>query len=247
MLTFDIETAGLPDDHLRKIYEPLELPEPPGEFDPSTVRVGGLKDPDKIAAKIDAAKKSHSDLVAGHDGKCKAIATNHGEEFKDRAALDAVTGRVIAIGYFNPAADKSVIDHGDERELIDRFWGKALSCRNEHRAMVGLNIHDFDLPFLVRRSWFLDVYVPDWAMQRSRYFDPVFVDLRKTWLCGQHGTSIKSSFDHLGKAFGTGGKPEGVSGGQFAELWETDREKAIAYLENDLRQPAIWAARMGII
>lgn len=248
MLIFDIETGPLPDDQLRSFHEPPELPPQPGEWDESSVKLGRLKDAEKIREKIEEARQKHLAAVAGHDEKCRQLTEQAWLDFKGRAALDATTGQVLVIGYYNPDADRFAIDHGDEAELIARFWAKAASCRAEHRSFVGLNIHEFDLPFLARRSWLLGVSVPDWLIRQDRYFDGVFIDLRKVWLCGQWtGSGVKSSFGHLAKAFGTDGKPDGIDGSMFADLWETDREKAIAYLESDLRQPAEWARRMGTI
>ena len=72
---FDIETGPLPESELLAMLPP---------FDASEVRVGNLKDEAKIAAKIAEAE------------------VNHRRDFIDRAALDATTGRVIAIGLLTP-------------------------------------------------------------------------------------------------------------------------------------------------
>ena len=49
-------------------------------FDPAEVKTGNIKDPEKVAAKIAEAE------------------ANHRRDFIDRAALDPLTGRVVAIG-----------------------------------------------------------------------------------------------------------------------------------------------------
>ena len=64
-LVFDIETGPLPDDVLKERVPPFDEPPRPGKFDPVTVKLGNLKDEDKIKAKIEAAKKAHAALEAG--------------------------------------------------------------------------------------------------------------------------------------------------------------------------------------
>jgi len=218
MLIWDIETEGLPDAA--------------DAFDPSSVKVGNLKDAAKIAAKVAEAR----------------------EQFIEKAALSATTGRVLAIGYFDPAKEAVRVNgigeletaDKDEAEVIEDFWNTAEDCRDRSVPLVGLNIHEFDLPFLVRRSWILDLMIPDWVMSQDRYWDPIFVDLRKKWLCGVRATDVRSNFGELGAAFGTGGKTDGVTGADFSRLWWSDRTKAIEYLVNDVKQPATWAYRMGV-
>ncbi len=215
---FDIETAPLDEDRLLEIA-PV--------FDPGSVKLGNTKDPEKITAKIEACRKSHY------------------EQFFARAALSASTGQVLAIGYYDgPTQSFDVIGQGDndESDLLDLFWSSWLE---DSRPYIGLNIHDFDLPFLVRRSWILGVSVPPNVFD-GRYFSSSFIDLRKLWLCGQRATDTKSSFDELARAFGTAGKPDGLDGSQFAELWWSDREKAVEYLREDVTQPAVWARAMGV-
>ena len=222
-VVFDIETGPLPEERLLEIA-PV--------FDPKSVKVGNLKDSAKIEAKIAASKKAHYDSCF------------------ERAALSPSTGQVLAIGFYDGELQRvEIIGQGnlDERDVLDAFW---FSFSNGPRKIVGLNIHDFDLPFLVRRSWILDVAVPEdvYEIDGGRFWwNRRFIDLRKVWLCGQRPSDTKSSFDELSKAFETGGKPEGIDGSSFADLWLKDREKAIEYLTGDVLQPAIWARKMGVV
>ncbi len=70
-IIFDIETGPLPEAELANMLPP---------FDPAEVKTGNLKDPAKIAEKIAEAE------------------ANHRRDFFDKAALDPLTGRVVAIG-----------------------------------------------------------------------------------------------------------------------------------------------------
>lgn len=228
MISFDIETSPLP---LEQLLD--QIP----EFDPESVKTGNLKDPEKIEAKIQQARQEHIN------------------SYLDAAALHAHTGYVLAIGYATDD-DKFAIDYSDggqvgEAAVLQAFWQRIGRWRSERRyPFLGLNIFDFDLPFLIRRCWVNGLAVPEWVLQSDRYFDRSFVDLRRVWLCGQYGAGTKSSFATLAAAFGTSGKVEGVSGKDFASLWngtQEERRKAIDYLREDCQQPLVWARKMGVV
>lgn len=261
MIIWDIETEALPLDEIQGFMPEMPAFDPStvpgivtGEFNPASVKLGNTKDEAKIAAKIEEARAAHeaakanaANLIAQAKADHAAKIVDLKAEFIDRAALSATTGRILCIGYLSLEKNKFVIDHGDgeETKILTGFWSQYQKCRQSQRKMVGLNIYDFDLPFIARRSWILGIDVPATVFD-GRYLDRIFVDLRKQWLFGQYGAGTKSDFDTLGKAFGTGGK-NGQSGADFSRLWHEDRAAAIAYLESDLRQPAAWAARMGLI
>ncbi len=220
MLAFDIETGPLPEDQLRDLLPP---------FDEAEVKLGNLKDPEKIQAKLAEAK------------------ANHESDWISKAALSPLTGRVIAIGFRNCETGQSVVEHcdGDEAELIVKFWKKYSQCRSAPRRMVGYNVHGFDVPFMVRRSWLLGVDVPRGLIEKGKWIDSAtIVDLMQLWsIGGQNWVKL----DLLAKAFGLGGKTEGVDGSMFATLWESDREKAIEYLLRDVEITAELAVRMGVV
>jgi hypothetical protein len=255
MLCFDIETGPLPEEEIRSIVSPFAPPPPPGEFDEAAVKYGNLKDPAKRHAKLEEAREAHAALVAGYDASLAALEAEYWQGIIDKAALSPVTGRILAIGYraTETAPHKAAIDHGDEAEIVAKFWEKYKKCREtkpNQRKMVGCNILDFDLPFLIRRSWILGVDVPSTVIRDDRYFDPVFVDIRAKWLCGQYRNGCESSLDLIGRAFGIGGKPDGMSGKDFARMWlgtPEERSQAEAYLLQDLKVTALAAERMGIV
>jgi hypothetical protein len=59
MIVFDIETGPLPSDEIRANSAPFVPAPPPGDFDPSAVKLGNLKDEAKIAAKINDAREEY--------------------------------------------------------------------------------------------------------------------------------------------------------------------------------------------
>jgi hypothetical protein len=242
-IIFDIETGPRPWSEIEQFYEPPEKLPP---FDPASVKCGNLKDAAKIAEKAAKAKAEHDDLLAAEP----AAAEKHKADWIGKAALSPLTGMVLAIGLQNgmDGANASLLTAentgGSEAMLLRHWWSMVSLNASTGAQFIGFNIQFFDLPFLVRRSWALDVDVPD-GVFKGRYFSSQFVDLMTLWSCGGGGMV---SLDTLARYFGIGGKPEGVDGGMFAKLYgdpET-RKAALDYLRNDLALTAGVARKMGV-
>lgn len=211
---FDIETGPLGDSELAALLPP---------FDRNAVKTGNLKDLEKIAAKLAEAEANH---------RC---------EFFERAALDATTGRVLAIGLLTEDGEFSIIGHDEEPRLLQEFWAVCRSGTGCVNRMIGFNTHLFDLPFLIRRSFKHRVEIPA-GIRNGRYWSDEMVDLREMWQMGDrqaHG-SLGSIARHLGI-----GRKNG-QGADFARLWREDRDQAIAYLRTDLELTAGIAAALQI-
>lgn len=225
-IVFDIETGPLPESELAALVPP---------FDPAEVRTGNLKDPEKVAAKIAEAE------------------VNHRRDFFEKAALDPLTGRVLAVGLIEvpacpgPVAEGGrsfvfrVIGHDDETALLTEFWAACQGEMGRINEMIGFNTHLFDLPFLIRRSWKLRVSVP--RIRRGRYWADEMVDLRDAWQLGDR--QARGSLDAIAKHLGVGAKTG--SGADFAKLWQSDRAMAVAYLRNDLELTAKVAEVVGLL
>lgn len=238
---FDIETGPGAEAEIDQWYEP-----PKKTFDPKDVKTGNLG-PDKATQKVVAARAAHQKMLA-----------DHRNAFKERAALDPKTGRVLAIGYGFVYPKKLEYKYGfcelsieetpeswdaAERWLLDDFWAR-IETSGPSIKWIGHNIFGFDLPFLMARSWKHGIEVPPSLREKSRYWHPRFRDTMDTWRAGRPGVFVK--LDHLARFFGVGQKTEGVSGADFARLWEEDRSKAIEYLRNDLAMSHRVAERMGL-
>lgn len=209
MISFDIETGPLPDKQLPA-------------FDRDSVKLGNLKDPEKIKAKVDEAEAT----------------------WRDRLALSPLTGRVLAIGYMELGEEPGILVGKDESEkdMLRCFWD--LWLKSKHELHVGFNIFGFDLPYLFRRSLLNGVRVPNGAIDRRGYWHESFCDLLNVWRAGNRQEWV--SMDALAAAFGLEGKTEGVSGKDFAGLWFRDRPKAIEYLKRDIELPLELAEAMGV-
>lgn len=252
MLVFDLETGPLPEEQLRELYEPLDESQVEGlvtgDFDPSVVKVGNLKDQAKIAEKIEAARQAHETAKANASKIIAEAREQHWNQFVGRAALSPITGRILVIGYYATEKNVTLVSQKPEPDLLTEFWQKYEECRTAGRKMVGHNIGGFDIPFLVRRSWLLDIPVPATVFDRGKWLDSdTLVDTLRLWKCG---TNDGEPLDSLGRAFGLGGKTEGVNGGDFHRLWfgsEQDRAKAIEYATRDVVLTGQIAIRMGVV
>ena len=227
-IVFDVETGPLAESELSALLPP---------FDPAEVKTGNLKDPEKVAAKIAEAEASQR------------------RDFFDRAALDPLTGRVVAIGMLvfdevaaPPASEPDIdagrcviIGHDDEAQTLREFWQYTQAEMGRMNPMIGFNIFGFDLPFLFRRSWKRRVPIP-FGLRRGRYWGDQLIDLRDTWQLGDR--QARGSLDSIAKHLGVGAK--NGDGKAFAQLWQSDRKQAEAYLRNDLELTAKIAHALGI-
>jgi len=260
-LCFDIETGPEPEERLRDFFgvdytkvKDADLID--AEFDAASVKLGNLKDKAKIDAKITAEReKFDTAKAAAIEAKANA-ATDQWREFVDRAALSPITGRVLAIGWISTNAEIQIwsinpADPDAEQQMLHAFWVSFRDCCKTDTPIIGFNSHGFDLPFLVRRSWFLGVDVPDDVIASGSYgrLHRLFIDLMKVWQCGNHQDRI--SLNNLSAYFGIGQKTEGVDGGDFARLYLSGepehRQLAIEYLRQDCRLTLAAAKRMGVV
>lgn len=249
---FDIETAPLPEDQLRALLNYPEITPwvDPGEFNPATVKLGNLKDQDKINEKLDNAKVAWDEARAkGRETHVATYAAGKAAaeaELLDRAALSAVTGQVVAIGYRADNGQGAIEMVGEsltERELLLAFWRRFHGMAGIKWKMIGFNIFGFDLPFIIRRSWFHGIAVPETVLDKGRYWHPLFVDLAQVWQLGGYREFI--SLDNVCRFFRMPGK--NGSGADFHRLLMADRAAAEAYLANDLQITWEVGERMGII
>ena len=238
-IVFDIETKGLRDEALA-LAEPFKAYEPLPAFDPKNVKIGNLKDPDKIAAKIRAEEEAYPEKIKQHFADYEKAQAEYEAKIISKAALNALCGEVVAIGIKTSAAE--TILSGNEADILRRFWE---FFGTNPAPLVGWNSNGFDVPFLVRRSWKRGIVVPN--VYQGRYLDKRFIDLMENFACGEYGYRLK--LDDAAKFFGVEGKYQGdCTGADFAMMFESDdpisKAKAIEYLKCDLRATYAIAERM---
>ncbi|MFY8199595.1 MAG: ribonuclease H-like domain-containing protein, partial [Pirellula staleyi] len=217
----------------------------PGDFDPRSVKTGNLKDQTKIDAKIQEAFDSHRERLGNYKFEAMRAEQNYWSDASSKAALSAATGRVVAIGCkrHSKVSISAIDEETTEAQMLAQFWHLYEQLRKSDRNLVGFNSNEFDVPFLAQRSVVLGVPVPKTLIKQGRYLDEMFVDLRKVW---SFGAKPVGSLDMVCRACGIPGKPEGVNGAMFADLYfnPDTRDEAIEYLENDLEMTFSLAERL---
>lgn len=252
MLIFDIETEPAPLDVLKRIMPPFDpdtIPHP-GEFDPGSVKTGNMKDAAKIAEKVNAAKLAHQQAVKNHSLDVIAAEDAYWAGIQEKAALNATTGCVVAIGYMNESG-KTIIHHAldmSEEGILMNFWELFSKCYKSDRQLVGFNSNNFDVPFIARRTWAYGRKIPRNFVTPTGYLCQTFVDLLQLYQCGNRRDWV--SLDQVCRAYGLQGKPDDCSGADFARLLrgtEEEKQAAINYLLGDLQMTSGLASRMGVL
>lgn len=149
-------------------------------------------------------------------------------EWIEKAALNAVTGQVLAIGVKRDDGEFFILhqNEDDERTMLQWFWDQVTSLRGFR--WVGFNSNGFDLPFMFRRSIMLGV-TPSLPWRATRYWDNRFIDLLEVWGCGNREFI---GLDTVAKFLDVGGKTG--NGAHFAETYKNDPKSALDYLKHDL-------------
>lgn len=237
MISFDIET-GPQEGLLESKWAPLPKSYVHEPFDPESVKRLKKDSDEEYAAKVQEAHEAYvakSILLSEKHALAQRDAV---EEFLDGACLHAHLGRVLAIGVV--ANGQFTCLEGEEPQILATFWGLFRECSTRAREVIGHYCTGFDLPFMVRRSWALKVQVPSELYNWNGRFlgwHPLVKDTATLWLLGQYNRDAKWSLDAVGSCLGSGGKTvEDVTGKGWWRTYQTDREKALAYLENDCRQ-----------
>lgn len=241
-VVLDIETGPLTWDEIGQYWT---APPKPGEFDPATVKYGNIKDEAKRAEKLAKAQNDHKLLLEGY----QAVWDVSRQEFHARAALSAITGRVLAIGWYEPGLHaqpailgSNVVCDCTEKAILADFWALCRQWLEEKRTIVGHNVLFFDLPFLIRRSWKHGLDVPR-EIRQGRFWSPLIRDTMVEWQLGPGMVKL----DSLARFFNVGQKTEGVTGGDFARLWEENYSLACEYLRNDVLLTSKVATAIGLI
>jgi hypothetical protein len=216
-LVFDIETRPLP----------LETIKARGLM-PSFKPPANIKDPEKI----------------------KAREAEHEADVMEKAALDPLLSTVCAVGViygdgemFEWVADQpSTTAFRSEELQLKWIWHRISHCLNDQGHIVGFNTHGFDLPYLINRSWILDVPICE-SVLKGKWWSEFSIDLADKWRVGRKDSYV--SLDRLARAMNVGQKSG--NGKDFAALLDTDFGKAIDYLRNDLTLTLKIAQRMGVI
>jgi len=259
-LVFDIETGAEPDDVLEglfsfdestvKNYRLLTT-----DFEPSEVKLGNMKDPAKIDAKIETARLKFMTDKAAVTETIETARSEAWQTFRDRAALSPLTGRVLAIGWWNLDTSNTFVAHVDgetehltENVLIENFLSMADAVLSDGGSLVGHNIIGFDLPFLLRRGLKYGIRPPKTITNALAQYRPTnLIDTMREWQFGNRYEGFVK-LDQLAAFFGTQRKT-GDGADFHKKFFGTfdERQEALAYCRNDVVMTAEIALKMRLI
>lgn len=168
------------------------------------------------------------------EAKIQAKAEEIFDNLVEKAALSALTGEVCAIGYTEIGTEQINLIHGKgEAEILTEFFAVISSSGALNGYLIGFNSKNFDIPFILQRAWKLGIQIPqgitDTGAGKLR-LSAMNIDLMESF---NFGARAFVSLDKVAKFFGVGKKTG--NGAQFWQLYNTDKEAALAYLDNDVR------------
>ncbi len=183
-------------------------------FDWSTVKLGNIKDPEKIKAKRAEAAK----------------------EYEDKLALSPMTGEILAIGVCDSRDGYKVLKSNEVIILCDflEWLNDALYAQE---AVIGWNITNFDLQFICKRACLhgLGDKIPAVLLDRGKYWHSCIKDLMTIWAFGEWNCFTK--LDVCAEFLGFKGEEQVITGKQFAKYYQgtpEQRKVALDYLKDDV-------------
>tara|TARA_R110000823_G_scaffold36242_7_gene99139 strand:+ start:87 stop:884 length:798 start_codon:yes stop_codon:yes gene_type:complete len=233
VFSFDIETRPCKPELVDKFTPPFE------EFNEAELKYGNIKDPVKIQEKLNNAKIAHCKAEAAYLAKAQ-----------DKAALSPFTGSICAVGVYGKGGVLTKYDHDgkSEPEIIRWFWEvyERLCIRETRKGkkiyLAGWNSDTFDIPFLIKRSWYHGIRIPDNVIDvclSSRHlWTTNLVDLMTVFNAGGDWQKRRFKLDLAGEYLAIGNKVN-TKNQLFHELFyseiEEDVSLAIRYYEQDLK------------
>lgn len=174
--------------------------------------------------------------------KIKASIKNKEADWKERAALSAMTGKILAVTLAGNDEEPEFVT-GDEHALIERVLSEICDPALSVYTWNGAN---FDIPFLLQRAAINNIPAFKALTTKFRgryYFCEHFTDALQVWnMSHQHVAG--SGLGAVALALGVGEK--NGDGKDFAELLKSDPAKAEAYAVNDVNLLRKIVTRLGI-
>lgn len=138
--------------------------------------------------------------------------------------INPIDSRIVAIGVRYNGEDSIWCDES-EQFMLDKFWMFIEDHRNA--KLVGFSCREFDLPFLVTRSFINGVKITPLIINDR------ILDLREKFTAYSYTARARGRLKEYGEAMGI--KDSGVSGKDIAGFCiNKQRQSIIDYLKQDL-------------
>lgn len=193
----------------KRLYLDIEtLPAPPEDW-PAIAEIK-LPDTDEVTPETNA--KAYRDLALGGEfGRILCI----GLTIESASGIYCKT----VLG-FNSETKKF---HLEEPTTLRQFWQLARSINLYQDLIVGHNILDFDLPFIIKRSIIHGIR-PSLSIPFTRYRSQPIFDTMWQWTQWRHRISLAE----VTLALGIPSPKDELSGSQVYQAWIDGRDEEIA-------------------
>jgi predicted PolB exonuclease-like 3'-5' exonuclease len=151
--------------------------------------------------------------------------------------LNPIDSHILAIGIKKGGVESQILYSGeDERSILQGFWSTLAMSKGTPFRMVGFNIKEFDLPFLVTRSFLKGVKIHPFILKDV-------VDVREQLSAFKYGPTrgkLKEYAELLGMP-----TLEEMDGSMVAEkYWGGEHQLIQEYLKKDLELTEFLHKRM---
>ena len=139
--------------------------------------------------------------------------------------LNPIDSKIIAIGIMNRGESK--IFSGDEKDILTKFWSewKKLRFGNPNVLLVGFNVTNFDIPFIVARSFINNIEIVPFSLKSV-------LDVKDKINAYRYGKT-RGKLEEYGRLIGL--EPLNIDGSMIPELYKNNEIDNIKkYLAKDL-------------
>ena len=139
--------------------------------------------------------------------------------------LNPIDSKIIAIGIMNRGESK--IFSGDEKDILTKFWSewKKLKYGSPSILLVGFNVTNFDIPFIVARSFINNIEIVPFSLKSV-------LDVKEKINAYRYGKS-RGKLEEYGRLIGVG--VLNIDGSMIPRLFkDNDWETLKKYLLKDL-------------
>ncbi|MEM4709888.1 MAG: ribonuclease H-like domain-containing protein [Candidatus Diapherotrites archaeon] len=145
-------------------------------------------------------------------------------EEEKKKMLNPIDSKIIAIG-IKAKDNEAQIFLGEEKEILGEFWVNIKKHKQKANKIIGFNIKDFDLPFLVTRSFLNDVEIEPFILKE-------IIDIREKLSAYKWG-NVRGKLKEFAKLLSI--PTLGIEGDKINELYINKDFKTIKeYLTKDL-------------
>lgn len=140
--------------------------------------------------------------------------------------MNPIDSKIVAIGVRYKNNNNILIDD-DEKKILKLFWAewKNINQENKNSLLIGFNVLNFDIPFIVSRSFINNVEIVPFSLRS-------ILDLKNKINAYRYGKS-RGKLSDYGKFLGL--EVSSFDGSKVASLWNENKLQELKnYLCNDL-------------